>query len=94
MDYTSVVTEISESLNIPTEVVDAAYKSFYTFIREQIKALPLKEDLNEEQFSKLKTNFNIPAIGKLHCTYDRYIGMKERFEYLKRLRQQYEHKED
>ena len=48
-------------MNLEEEVVDTAYKSFFEFIRETISALPLKEDLTEEQFKELKTNFNIPA---------------------------------
>jgi hypothetical protein len=94
MTYTEAVNKISEELDIPEDVVDKAYKSFYTFIREKIKTLPFKEDLTEEEFSSLKTNFNIPAIGKLHCTYDRYLGMKERFKYFNKIKEAYEHKED
>lgn len=83
MKYPDIVSELSKELDIPEEVVSYAYKSFYKFIRESIKQLPLKEDLTEEQFNELRTNFNIPALGKLHCTYDRYLGIKERGKYIK-----------
>lgn len=94
MKYLNIVETLSEELGIPKEVVDAAYKSFYTFMRETITSLPLKEDLTEEEFNQLKTNFNLPALGKLHCTYERYLGMKEQQKYIKKLREEYGNKEN
>ena len=86
MKYLDILERLSREMSLPKEVVDAAYKSFYTFIRETITGLPLKEDLTEEEFNKLKTNFNLPALGKLHCTYDRYLGMKEQKKFIENLR--------
>ena len=34
-------------------------------------------------FNALKTNINIPSLGKFNCTYNRYLGVKERFKYIK-----------
>lgn len=94
MTYQEIVTELSEELEIPEEVVDTAYKSFFEFIRETIVSLPLKEELSEEDFNTLRTNFNIPSLGKLHCTYERFKRMKERINYLKKLKEEYEDKEN
>lgn len=94
MTYKEIVPLLSEELEIPEEVVDAAYKSFFEFIRETIVDLPLKEELSEEDFNKLRTNFNIPSLGKLHCTFERYKGMKERLNYIKKLKDAYEDKEN
>ena len=94
MKYPNIVESLSKELGIPQEVVDAAYKSFYSFMREVISDLPLKEDLTEEEFSRLRTNFNLPALGKLHCTYERYLGMKEQSKYIKKLREKYGNKEN
>ena len=71
---------------MPQEVVKEAYESYWKFIREHIKALPLKEDLSKEEFDKLRTNFNIPSLGKIHCTYDRMLGVKKRLLYLQKLK--------
>lgn len=68
-------------MNIPVEVVELAYKSYWKFIRNTIQELPLKEDLSEEEFAELKTNFNIVSLGKLSCTYDRYLRKKEQLKY-------------
>lgn len=73
--------KVAKELNLPVEVVELAYKTYWKFIRETIKELPLKEDLSEEEFRQLKTNFNIVSLGKLSCTYDRYkrIKLKEKY---------------
>lgn len=87
------ISKISEDLGLPKEVVKEAYKSFWSYIREQIKSLPLKEELTEEEFNNLQTNFNIPSIGKLSCTYDRYKSIKDRFNYIRNLKDDYNNKE-
>ena len=87
-----MIDKVSLDTNIPKEVVEEAYNSFWGFIRESIQALPLKEDLTEEEFSKLKCNFNIPSIGKLYLTYPRYKSMKERNKYLKAIQDDYNNK--
>ena len=88
------IEEVSKNLNIPKEVVGAAYMSFWEYIRESIQSLPLKEDLTEEDFSKLKCNFNIPSIGKLYVTYPRYRALKDRIKYFKTFQNDNNNKED
>lgn len=71
------ISKLSYQLNLPEKVIINAYKSYWMHIREKIESLPLKEDLTEEQFNALKVNFNIPFLGKLFCTYDRWKKLKE-----------------
>ncbi len=87
MNYPDIIGKVSKELNIPKEVVDAAYKSYWDFIKQTIQSLPLKDDIDEEEFAKLRTNFNIPSLGKMTCTFDRMMGVKKRFKYIKRLRE-------
>lgn len=93
MIYSEAIKQVSIELGLPPQVVKEAYESFWTFIRNNIKALPLKEDLSKEEFDKLRTNFNVPSIGKLSCTYDRFIGIKKRLKYLNKLKDDYNNKE-
>lgn len=86
MTYKEIINKVSGELDIPREIVDKTYKSFWLFINNSIQSLPLKEELNEEDFSKLKTNFNIPSLGKLTCTYDRMLSVKKRFNFIKKSR--------
>lgn len=88
MRYEDILNKVATDLNIPVEVVRLAYKSYWKFIRQTIQSLPLKDNLSEEEFSKLRTNFNIPSLGKMSCTFDRMTRVKKRFEYIKKLRKE------
>lgn len=83
MNYRDIIITVSKELNIPKEVVNRAYKSYWEFIRSTIKSLPLKDDLEEKEFEELRTNFNIPSLGKLVCTYDKFLKLKRKFNYAK-----------
>lgn len=72
------LNELSRELSLPPTVIAKVYKSYWLFIRKHIESLPLKEDLSEEEFKALSVNFNLPNLGKLGCTYKRYLGMKKR----------------
>lgn len=84
MRYNNIVDKVSKDLQLPYNIVDKTYKAFWLYIRNTIQELPLKEDLNEAEFSMLKLNFNIPSLGKLTCTYDRYKNIKNRFNCIKK----------
>lgn len=86
MNYKEALDQVANKLNIPVEVVREAYESYWGYIRCTISELPLKEDLSEDEFNKLRVNFNIPSIGKLACPYDRYKAIKDRYKYVKKLR--------
>ena len=87
MNYFDIIKKVSEELNLPNDVVDRAYKSYWLFIKQHIQSLSLKENITEEEFNKLRTNINIPSLGKLCVTWDRLIGCKKRFEIIKRIRE-------
>lgn len=86
MIYSEAIKQVSIELGLPPQVVKEAYESYWAFIRNNIKALPLKEDLSKEEFDKLRTNFNIPSIGKISVTWERYLGKKKQWEVLKTMR--------
>lgn len=60
--------------------VKEAYNLYWSFFRTKIEELPLKDNLSEEEFLKLRTNFNVPLLGKIYCTYDRYLRVKNRLK--------------
>ena len=90
MNYPDIISKVSQEMGLLPEVIDTAYKSYWKFIKQTIQSLPLKDDISEEDFTKLRTNFNIPSLGKLVCTFDRMMGVKKRFKYIKRLRENVE----
>lgn len=70
------IKKASETLGIPEATVEKVYKAFWLFIRKTVEGLPLKEDLTEEEFKRLRTNFNLPSLGKLTCDYSRWERIK------------------
>lgn len=90
MTYEEIIHKVSEDTGISVEVVDKAYKAFWSYIRNSVKELPLKEELTEAEFLSLRPNFNIPSLGKLCVSYDRYKGVKDKFNYIKALRKRNE----
>lgn len=62
-----IVKEVAKKLNMNAKDVDNIYKAYWYFIRETIENLPLKEIESEEEFSALRTSFNLPYLGKLYC---------------------------
>ena len=73
---------MAKEQGLPVTVVDKTYKAFWRFIKDKIQELPLKEDITLEEFRELRTNFNVPSLGKLCCTEDRFIKMKKQKEYI------------
>ena len=86
MRHSDVIKKVAEELSLPEELVSRTYDAYWRFIRESISELPLKDNLSKDTFDNLKTNFNIPSIGKLSCNYQRYIGVKKQFEKFKELK--------
>jgi hypothetical protein len=81
--YQELLEQVSDELKIPIEVVKEVYLSYWKFIKNKIAELPLDEELSEDQFKELRTNFNVPSIGKLTCTYDRFLRVKQKQQYKK-----------
>ena len=94
MSYLDIIKRVSDKLNIPEEIVKKTYESYWLYIRNSISELPLKDNLSEEEFNNLRTNFNIPSIGKLSCSYDRYKAIKEIYKHIKRIKDGNYNKED
>lgn len=83
MTYDEIIETVAERMELPKTLVDKAYRSYWRVVREHIASMPLKQDLTDEEFLKLQPNVNIPSIGKLYVTLDRYKRIKKRYsEYL------------
>jgi len=69
--------EIANDLGLSESDVKDVFKYTWEFIRNKIESLPLKGDLTEEEFNKLKTTFMLPEIGKLGCDYNTYKSIRK-----------------
>ena len=83
MTYNEIIAEVASSLNLSQKYVDRVYKAYWKAIRNYITALPLKDDLTDEEFLKLKPNINIPSIGKFYVSLNRYQRLKKQGEVIK-----------
>ena len=86
MKYSDIINKVSEELNLPRELVENTYKAYWNFIRSTVEELPLKTELTQLEYKNLRTNINMPRLGKLYVTWNRLIGCKKRFEIIKKLR--------
>ena len=87
MKYSDIISKVSKELNLPRELVENTYKAYWIFIRDTIEELPLKTGLTQDEYMNLRTNINIPSLGKLNCTYNRYLGIRNRFNIINKIRQ-------
>ena len=83
------IEALSRKLNLSSSVIENAYKAYFLFIRKTAEQFPFKEDMDEKVFNKLRPNFNIPNLGKLACTYNRYTGMKKKNQLMKKKHVEY-----
>lgn len=84
MTYDEIVAKVAEDNGLSKSLVNKTYRAYWKVIREYITSLPLKDDMTDDEFNKLKPNINIPSIGKFNVTIERYRTMKKLHnEYLK-----------
>lgn len=81
-----ILGKVAEDVGLPVDVVRKVYKAYWRFIKDSIEALPLRDNLSEEEFNKLKTNINVPSLGKFTCTFDRYQRVNKRYEYIRKVK--------
>ena len=80
MTYEEIIAQVAQSTGLPKKFVDRVYKGYWKAVRQYISSLPLKEDLTDEEFMRLKPNVNIPSLGKLNVTLDRYKRVKKQYQ--------------
>ena len=80
MTYAEIVSIVANNLHLPVRFVDKTYRAYWKAVKLHIEALPLKEDLSDEEFLELQPNVNIPSLGKLNVTLERYHGIKKSYK--------------
>ena len=75
----------ARKLSVPQDTVEQVYKSYWSFVKETIQDLPLKQ-VGEEGFGELTTNFNIPYIGKIYADYKRIKKYNNQLKFYQNVR--------
>lgn len=78
--YLKMVNETAEKYGLEKKLVDAVYRAYWRSIKNYIESLPLKDDLTEEEFDKLRPNINLPQLGKLFVSKERYDTKKKNYK--------------
>lgn len=63
------IKDIANNYGLPVSEVEKIIKSQYLFMKDKVEELNIKEIKTKEEFDAQKTNFNIPAIGKLYASW-------------------------
>ena len=71
---------IARELGLPLEDLISYYKAYWKYIRTTIEGFNLKSDLTQEEYDKLRVNFNIPFLGKLACPYSRQVKLRQSYK--------------
>lgn len=85
MTYDEITACVAEQTGLSKHMVNRIYKAYWKTVRSYITSLPLKEELTDEEFKRLKPNVNIPSLGKLYVTLDGYRRNKNLYnEFIKK----------
>ena len=79
-----LISKLAKEYNLSEDEIHEIVNSPYEFTKETIDELQLK-DVNEEEFSKLKTNFIYKYIGKLYTDYRVINSKRVKRENIKKL---------
>jgi hypothetical protein len=85
--YNRAVDKIAKQLKLNPIKVDKVYRAYCKLIIDKISALPLKEDLTEEEFNQLQVNVNLPSLGKLYTSWQTYKNLKQKLIYVQKAKE-------
>lgn len=79
MTYDEIISKVAEENGLSSNIVSKVYKAYWRTVRDYISSLPLKDDLSEGSLSRLRPNINVPSLGKLYVSAEKYNAMKKSY---------------
>ena len=90
MTFKQIIRQVAKELNLPEDLVRNTYKSYCKVIKQIIENKQIKSEnnkiLSQEEFNNNAVNINIPSIGKLNCTYDKYQKVLTKFNLINNIK--------
>lgn len=71
----SAILHASRKLNVDYKLVEQIYMSYWSFIKNHLSGISIKE-MSPEEFNSTHMNFNIPYIGKLFADPKKFQSYK------------------
>lgn len=78
-----IYKKVGDDLLIQKDIIKAIYRAYWLFIKTKIQEISFEENLTEEQFNDIITSFNLPKLGKLSVTYDKYQKIQRKNKHIK-----------
>ena len=77
-----VLNQVAIRHGVPVSEVKKVYLGTFKFIKDTLGVSKIREASSQEELDNLKTNFNLPMLGKLHIMPKKALFLNEKLKQL------------